>query len=155
MGHGPGAAGPAYLAVDPPPAAPLDDHSDEGGTSGPHQPHATVVSVAAAVRQRIVTDKYVALGLLLDGEDSLPDQAPAFQLLDGLLRPMARTPRTITTFGVWSTAFLKYAAVYVEAHPGAAAGLLAHMRQVFRRLRPGADCEPATWDWDTFAELQR
>ncbi|KAF0308924.1 hypothetical protein FJT64_019902 [Amphibalanus amphitrite] len=106
-------------------------------------------------RTRIVTDKYVALGLLLDGEDSLPDQAPAFQLLDGLLRPMARTPRTITTFGVWSTAFLKYAAVYVEAHPGAAAGLLAHMRQVFRRLRPGADCEPATWDWDTFAELQR
>ncbi|KAF0298727.1 hypothetical protein FJT64_003932 [Amphibalanus amphitrite] len=41
---------------------------------------------------RIVTDKYVALGLLLDGEDSLPDQAPAFQLLDGLLRPMARFP---------------------------------------------------------------
>ena len=62
------------------------------------------VSVAAAVRQRIVTDKYVALSLLLDAENSLPDQASAFQLLDGLLRQIACTTRTITNFGAWSAA---------------------------------------------------
>ena len=97
-----------------------------------------VTTVAATLRQRIVTDRYVDLGMLLDSEERAEDdRAPTFQLVDGLLRPAARTPRTITSFGSWSLAFLRYTSIYLDAHPSAAAGLLSHMRQVGQLAAPG------------------
>ena len=129
-------AEPISAPVDQPPATPPRVADAVPSSPPPDQPM-PAVSVAAPVRQRIVADKYIALGMLLDGDDALADQAPAFQLMDGLLRPMARAPRVISSFGTWSMAFVKFAAVYLEAHPEAAAGLLAHMRQVSSLLAPG------------------
>ena len=40
-------------------------------------------------------------------------------------------------------------------HNVAADALCRDRPQVFRELRPDADCEPATWDWDAFATLQQ
>ncbi|XP_043217238.1 uncharacterized protein LOC122379263 isoform X2 [Amphibalanus amphitrite] len=88
-------------------------------------------TVSAALRQKIVEDRFVDLGLLLDHADGARAETnQAFQLVDGQLRPASRAPRVITSFGTWCIAFLRYAGVYVQSRPAAAAGLMAHMRQV-------------------------
>ena len=88
-------------------------------------------TVSTALRQRIHDGKYVELGLLLDAADKISEgNAASFQLVNGALRPISRPPRPILTFGAWCIAFSRFAGVYVEAHPGAAGGLLAHLRQV-------------------------
>ena len=47
-------------------------------------------------------------------------------------------------------------AIHVPGTQNAAPDALSRGRpQVFRDLRPGADCSPATWAWDDFAMLQR
>ena len=98
-------------------------------------------TVGATIRQRIIEERCVDLGMLLDSADrggAVDDErTPTFQLIDGLLRPAARTPRTIHTFAVWRMAFLRYTGIYLEAHPHAATGLLAHMRQVSQLTAPG------------------
>lgn len=105
-----------------------------GTCASPH----TTESVTSSVRQRIITDRYLAMGLLLDSADRAQDDgAPSFQVIDGLLRPAARAPRPVNSFGAWCLAFLRFAGIYLEAHPDAAAGLMAHMRQVGSLTSPG------------------
>ena len=95
-------------------------------------------SVASHLRLRIVENRYVALGALLDTTERPPKgEGQSFQIIDGLLRPASRAPRTISSFGTWCLAFLRFAGVYLEAHPDAAAGLMTHMRQVGQLTAPG------------------
>ena len=96
------------------------------------------VPVSAALRLRIVEDKYVDLGLLLEPSSQVYNNpAATFELVNGLLRPATRAQRTIQTFGGWSLAFLRFTGIYLSAHPNAAAGLLAHMRQVSQLTASG------------------
>ena len=89
----------------------------------------------------------MALGMFLEAGARVQDyDTPSFQLLDGLLRPMARAPWSTTTFGVWCTAFLRFSGVYLEMHPGAADGLMTHMLQVCQLTAPGLG--PAWRDLD-------
>ena len=120
------------------PPAQSGDAASAAGMAEPEFPACeTAPSVAATVRQRIITDRYIDLGMLLDiGDRGSEDRPPMFQLVDGLLRPVSRTPRTINSFGTWCLCFLRYTSIYLEAHPTAAAGLLAHMRQVGQLATP-------------------
>ena len=128
------AAAPPPLPTSPPVA----DLSTTGTSPRPVGAPFQSEPVAAAVRHRIVSDQYVDLGTLLDGTDQAEGEpAPSYQLVAGLLRPVSRSPRAITTFGLWCSAFIRLAGVYIEAHPAAAAGLLAHMRQVCQLTAPG------------------
>ena len=128
---------PAAMAPEVSPLAPATPYSERNGGMGAQSGHSmgeASSTVGATIRQRIIEDRYVDLGMLLDSADrggAVEDErTPTFQLIDGLLRPAARTPRSIHTFAGWCMAFLKYTGIYLEAHPHAAAGLLAHMRQV-------------------------
>ena len=95
-------------------------------------------AVVGTIRQRIVEDRYIALGMPLDATDRTQDEGTqSFQLVNGFLRPAARTPRTVANFGSWCLAFLRFAGLYLEAHPDAAAGLMAHMLQVSQMTAPG------------------
>ena len=138
----------AHMAVEPPAhIAPAEDVAFPQAlesTSG-SDPAVPVLSqdcgnpapVSATIRQRIIEDKYVDLGTLLETSDQPEDKSATFQLVNGTLRAAPRAPRTIHTFGGWSLAFLKFTGIYLEAHPDAAAGLLAHMRQVGQLTAPG------------------
>ncbi|KAF0295246.1 hypothetical protein FJT64_000683 [Amphibalanus amphitrite] len=122
----------------PPPSPPVADLSNTGTSRRPVGAPLQSEPVAAAVRHRIVSDQYVDLGTLLDGTDQAEGEpAPSYQLVAGLLRPVSRSPRAITTFGLWCSAFIRFAGVYIEAHPADAAGLLAHMRQACQLTAPG------------------
>ena len=125
-------ADPEEAAPAPPSASSADaaNGRERGGTGNPAE------SVGVGIRQRIADDKYIALNVLLEAGDR-DDVTPAFQLINGLLQPMSRSPRVIGTFGAWCTAFLKFASIYLEAHPDAAAGLMSHMRQVCHLTAPG------------------
>ena len=95
------------------------------------------VAISAAVRHSIVSHKYIELGSLLDTAD--PAQAESdrvFHLVDGRLR-QARASRAITSFAAWTTAFLRFAGVYLGTHPSEALGLLTHMQQVSSLNAPG------------------
>ena len=96
------------------------------------------ITVSAALRQNIISHRFVDLGSLLDVTDRENNTRPegSFELVDGRLRP-ARPPRTISTFSAWSTAFLRYAGIYLQAHPADALGLINHMRQVSALTAPG------------------
>ena len=96
-------------------------------------------AVSPTVTAQIVTHQYVDLAMLLD-ESLLPPSRSAdpglFSLVDGRLRPAAPR-RSIPHFGAWATAFLRYAAVYLAAHPADAGGLLSHVQQVASLQAPG------------------
>ena len=93
--------------------------------------------VSASTRQNIVNHRFVDLSSLLDTNNQHPQSSEGtFTLVDGRLRP-ARSPRTITTFSAWTMAFLRYAGIYLQAHPGDALGLVNHMRQVSSLTAPG------------------
>ena len=85
-------------------------------------------SVAGNIRLRIVEDRYIALGILLETtERPAEGEGQSFQIIDGLLRPASRAPRTISSFGMWCLAFLRFAGVYLEAY----------MRSMCRLCRAG------------------
>ena len=108
------------------------------------------INVAASLRQNIISHRFVNLGVLLDGTDRDNTQPEgSFMLVDGRLRP-ARPPRTIGTFAAWSTAFLRYAGIYLQAHPTDALGLINHMRQVSALTAPGLGLA-----WKEFDEQYR
>ena len=84
-----------------------------------------------------MSHKYVELGTLLDTADPAPPESDrVFHLVDGRLR-QARATRSVTSFSAWATAFLRFAGVYLSAHPSDALGLLAHMQQVSSLHAPG------------------
>ncbi|XP_043207961.1 uncharacterized protein LOC122380865 isoform X3 [Amphibalanus amphitrite] len=130
---------PPPMAPPPPPLPPPSATPPTG--SPPHLPGTSAglglelcedtSAVAPALRSRIQADKFVDLALLLDSYDrSATERPPSFQLVDGTLRAAPRVTRPITSFGAWSIAFTRFAGIYAEAHPDAAVGLLAYMRQV-------------------------
>ena len=95
-------------------------------------------AVSSTLRQKIIDHKFVDLGALLDSPDQFHDiPSPAFQLVDGVLRAAPRSARPISSFGKWSVAFLRFAAIYLEAHPSHAIGLMRHMHQVSQLTAPG------------------
>ena len=100
----------------------------------PASPSFQRASVPANVAQLIVTDRYIELSSLLDQAEMAPQaldesREPLCHFIDGRMQP-ATVRRPVPHFGAWATAFLRYASVYVEAHPATAASLLAHMAQV-------------------------
>lgn len=96
------------------------------------------VPVSASLRVRICEHRYVDLSMLLDTPHSPPDDmGPTFQLVQGSLRQVARAPRTIQSFGTWCVAFVRFAQVYLEAHPEDALGIMTHMGQVSQLTAPG------------------
>ena len=109
------------------------------------------ITVSASLRQNIISHRFVDLGSLLDVTDRENNTRPegSFELVDGRLRP-ARPPRTISTFSAWSTAFLRYAGIYLQAHPDDALGLINHMRQVSALTAPGLGLA-----WKEFDEQYR
>ena len=153
-------AQPAQPLADPPAqpsVAPVDlpspFHHASSEIDAGTEPHAGTAPlhpepVPTALRQRIVADQYVELGLLLNSaERSSGDSAlMSVQVVDGILRPTARAPRVVTSFGQWCTAFLRFAGVYIVEHPTAAAGLLAHMRQVCQLTAPGLGLASREYD---------
>ena len=120
------------------------------------------VNVAANLRQNIINNKYVDMCLLLDAQAGQPDDRdPIFRIENGRLRS-ARPQRSISTFSTWCVAFLRFAEIYLQAHPADALGMLLHMQQVsgltasglglawrdfdeqFRRAR---EADPARYCW--------
>ena len=111
------------------------------------QPSAQVAGNAAAratvhpaVASQIIGHQYINLGTLLDDPSrpspSPPGGAGPAHSTEG--RPQQATQhRLLPHFGAWSTAFLRYAAVYATAHPADTAGLLEHMTQVASLQTPG------------------
>ena len=172
---------PMPLPLPPPPPPPPVSLAPASPPAGPPPPLAGTAAglgvdlgpcddtstVAPALRSRIQTDKYIELALLLDpGDRSATERPSSFQLVDGTLRAAPRATRPITSFGTWSLAFARFAGVYAEAHPDAAVGLIAYMRQVgslsvsglgvtwrefdetFRRAR---EADPARHPWGATA----
>ena len=87
------------------------------------------VSVSASLRQKIIEHKFVNLSQLLSDSDSPPPTNDTFHVVDGRIQ-MPVASKQIFTFSEWCTAFLRYAGIYLSAHPGDAHGILLHMRQV-------------------------
>ena len=95
------------------------------------------VAISSNVRQNIVSHKYVDLGSLLDTADPAQTESDrVFHLVDGRLH-QARASRSINSFAAWTTAFLRFAGVYLGTHPSGALGLLTHMQQVSSLNAPG------------------
>ena len=95
------------------------------------------VAVSASLRHQITGHRYVDLGSLLDNSDPSPDGSDGvFHLIDGKLRP-ARHRKSVTTFSAWCIAFLRFAGVYLSAHPHDAMGVIGHMQQVGSLHAPG------------------
>ena len=86
-------------------------------------------AVSPAMRQKIVEHKYIELGALLAPAHELPSEVDSRQFASDGPRPSPGA-RIVHTFSGWCTAFLRFAGIYLAAHSGDAAGLLAHMRQV-------------------------
>ena len=71
------------------------------------------VTVAAAICQAICLHRFVELSLLLSaGLHRREEDEEVFQLIGGRLRP-ARSVRPIATFAAWTSAFLRFAGVYL------------------------------------------
>ena len=87
------------------------------------------LTVAPGLRQKIIEHKFIDLGLLLSSTAEPPPSSSTFQVVAGRIQAPAAN-RQITSFAAWCTAFLRFAGLYLSAHPSDAAGLLMHMRQV-------------------------
>ena len=110
------------------------------GTLSPEFTHAGErgPAVSSAIRQKIFEHKYVDLNTLIDSQEKASDEPEtAFQLVNGVLRAAPRASRPIGSFGLWCAAFIRFSAVYVEAYPEDALGLMQHMYQVSQLNSPG------------------
>ena len=87
------------------------------------------VSVSASLRLKIIEHKFVNLSQLLSDSDSPPPTNDTFSVVEGRIQ-VPVVPKKIFTFSAWCTAFLRYAGIYLSAHPGDAYGMLNHMRHV-------------------------
>lgn len=119
-------------------------------------------SVSPSLRQKIVEHKFINFALLLDAAAADP-QAGSFMIVGGRIEAPP-PPKEIHTYAAWCSAFLRYAGIYLAAHPEDALGLIKHMRQVdhlqsrglgyawrefdmqFRRAR---ELDTATYQWGT------
>ena len=87
------------------------------------------LNIADHVKQKIMEHKFIEMGLMLSSARDPPANSSTFQVVAGRIQTPS-APRQITSFGVWCTAFLRFAGIYLTAHAHDAAGLLTHMRQV-------------------------
>ena len=150
----PGMAGPSSISMSPDhtqqamdvlPAMDAND-ADENANPPPHalplpggmapgmNELGVDLTIPATTRNAIVAHKFVDLGTLLHSSDG--EESTTFDLIDGRLRPR-RTTRAITSFSSWVTAFLRFAGVYLTAHPADAGGIIKHMQQVSMLQVPG------------------
>ncbi|XP_043190928.1 zinc finger protein ZFPM1-like [Amphibalanus amphitrite] len=134
-GAPPTAAGPAPPAHLPAAQLPVAGRPPAPVENAAGDDLAARAAVSPAVAALIVSHQFIDLNTLLN--DSIPPAEPGlFCLIDGRLRPSVQR-RPIPHFGAWATAFLRYAAVYLAAHPADASGLLRHMQQVSSLQAPG------------------
>ena len=122
-----------------PPGTSLGGNEQPGNISGSADCVSSDISfhISATNRHNIVSHRFVDLGSLINTSDPRSQASVnTFNLVDGRLQP-ARSARVIQTFSTWSVAFLRYAGVYLQAHPEDALGLITHMRQVSSLSAPG------------------
>ena len=119
-------------------ASPPPQSGASGSAGGPGTQAASELGVdftiPLATRHAIISHEFVDLATLLIPADS--EEPATFQLVDGRLRPQ-RTVRAIQSFAAWTTAFLRFAGVYLESHPSDASGIIKHMQQVSLLNVPG------------------
>ena len=128
---------PTMPAVHDFPAAPLPLVSPSVPGSLETDPALALrAAVPSAIAALIVGHGYVDLSLL-DESSAGEGAGHTFSLVDGQLKPTAVPRRRLQHVGAWCTAFLRYAAVYLAAHPADAAGLIGHMQQVASLQSPG------------------
>ena len=109
-------AQPGAMSTPAPPALPgpcvppmlSDLPADELGSSVSADAEKLSLNIAEHVRQKIMERKFIKMGLMLSSARDPPANFYTFHVVAGRIQTPS-VPRQITSFGVWCTAFLRFA----------------------------------------------